>query len=128
MNQISTQFIAAVPVRSARASATLLAERVRDRAHTLGCETLWARAAGRHVILGMGEHEAFARVTPLGDSAYGLAFRGSAPHASHASAETDGGPPPVSRWAPLLLIDALAAVVEHALIGEGAIERRLPCM
>ncbi len=125
MNHISTQFIAAVPVRSARASAALLAERVRETAYRLGCQSLWARAAGRHVILGMGEHEAFARVTPLGDSAYGLAFRASP---LHASADANGGPPPVSRWAPLLLIDALAAVVEHALIGEGAIERRLPCM
>jgi hypothetical protein len=125
MNQISTQVIAAVPVCSARASASLLAERVRERAHSLGCKGLWARAAGRHVILGMGEQEAFARVTPLGASAYGLAFRGSP---LHASAEATAGPRSASRWAPLLLIDGLAAVVEHALIGEGSVHRLLSCM
>lgn len=126
MNQITTQVIAAVPVANARASATLLADRVRERASALGCDEIWARAAGRHVILGIGELEAFARITPLGESAYGLAFR--TPPAFHGSLATAKGTASASRWAPLLLIDELAAVVEHALIGEGAIHRRLPCM
>ncbi|HSY23411.1 MAG TPA: hypothetical protein VK841_14890 [Polyangiaceae bacterium] len=129
MNQVTTQFIADVPVRRTRAAASLLAERVRDFACTFGgCDAgrevrrdLWARAAGRHIIVGRGDDEAFARITPLGEEAYGLAFRAPA-SANGASADADTTSP--SRWAPLLLIDALADVVEHALIGESAMDQR----
>jgi hypothetical protein len=128
MNQVTTQFIADVPVRRTRAAASLLAERVRDFACTFGGRgagreadrDLWVRAAGRHIIVGRGEDEAFARITPLGEEAYGLAFRAPA-SANGASADADATSP--SRWAPLLLIDALADVVEHALIGEGAMDQ-----
>jgi hypothetical protein len=131
MNQVTTQFIAHVPVRRTHAAASLLAERVRDFACTFGsCDTgrggrdphrdLWVRAAGRHIIVGRGDDEAFARITPLGEEAYGLAFRAPA-SANGASAEADATSP--SRWAPLLLIDALADVVEHALIGESATDQ-----
>jgi hypothetical protein len=70
---------------------------------------VWARASGPHVLIGRDGSDAFARVTPLGPGAFGLAFRGP------ASAE--GAAP----WDPVLLIDDLADVVEHALVGEGAL-------
>jgi hypothetical protein len=125
MNQVTTHILAGVPVANARASAAQLADRVRETARALGCKGLWARAAGRHVILGIDEDEAFARVTPVGGGAYGLAFRLPC---GEPSLEPSGERASVSRWAPLLLIDALADVVEHALVGEGAIHRRVHCM
>jgi hypothetical protein len=144
MNQVTTTPLAAMaglPASNPRAKASLLAERVREMAASLGCKELWARGAGRHVILGRGEDEAFARITPLGAGAYGLTFRApceaaatpaasgrAEPAASSLEASAALVPSSASRWAPLLLIDALADVVEHALIGEGAIYRRMPCM
>jgi|HubBroStandDraft_2_1064218.scaffolds.fasta_scaffold138427_2 hypothetical protein len=142
MNQGTTQFIANVPpdrTRGTRASTSLLAERVRDFACTFGWRDtggdLWVRAAGRHIILGRGDDEAFARITPLGADAYGLAFRvpaslngASADGTSLNGASADGGATSPSKWAPLLLIDALADVVEHALIGESAMDQPALCM
>ncbi len=125
-SQVS-QVSAPVSGANARRSASFLAERVREAACTFGCEGAWARAAGRHVILGVGEDEAFARVTPLGDHAYALAFRSPSRVDSEFESESTPTPPsatasaPAWRWEPLLLIDALTDVVEHALIGHGAI-------
>jgi hypothetical protein len=62
------------------------------------------------VLLGRDEGEAFARVTPLGPAAFGLAFRS-------VDDAADGAP----SWDAVLLIDSLGDVVEHALIGEGAL-------
>jgi hypothetical protein len=75
---------------------------------------VWTRAIGPHVLLGLGDDEAFARVTPLGGSAFGLAFRGQS---AEGGASEDAG----SKWEPVLLIDDLSDVVEHALIAEGAV-------
>ena len=75
------------------------------RGHNL---KVWARSAGLHVLLGLRGQDAFARLTPLGGGAYGLAFRGS-------------GPDGQREWEPLLLVDELEQVVEHALIAEGAL-------
>ncbi len=67
---------------------------------------VWARTAGLHVLLGLHGEDAFARLTPLGGTSYGLAFR---------------APGPKAAWEPLLLVDELEQVVEHALIAEGAL-------
>lgn len=88
-----------------------IADRVRETARMLGCGTLWARAAGPHVVLGLRGENAFARLTPVGGSAYGLAFRSPvAPERRLASTPS---------WEPLLLVDDLTTVVEHALVGAG---------
>ncbi|HLK40680.1 MAG TPA: hypothetical protein VKU41_28200, partial [Polyangiaceae bacterium] len=68
-------------------TARTLVERVRDAASKLGSSSIWARASGRHVLLGMDRDEAFARVTPLGGSAFGLAFRTLAPEGDETSLE-----------------------------------------
>jgi hypothetical protein len=93
------------------AKSNTLSDRVRDIAGDLGCTRVWVRAAGPHVLIGLGAEEAFARVTPLGIGEYGLSFRNpqSSPDAR------------LSNWDPLLVIDDLAETVEHALVGEGAI-------
>lgn len=109
-----SQVAIALPATSARSYA----DRVRDVARFLGCANMWARASGRHVLLGIGDGEPFARVTPLGGGAYGLAFRNPC-HADGASEEASAAPP--KPWEPVLLVDVLPAVVEHALIGEGAL-------
>lgn len=80
-----------------------LVDRVRDAIASLGCDRVWARSAGPHVLLGLRGDDAFARLTPLGGGQFGLAFR--AP----------------STWEPLLLVDALADVVEHALVAVDAL-------
>ena len=94
-----------------------LVERVRDTVTSLQGtlrrpRTVWARGSGLHVLLGLYGEDAFARLTPLGGTSYGLAFRsaGAGPRASE-------GP----GWEPLLLVDELEQVVEHALIAEGAL-------
>jgi hypothetical protein len=99
----------AVPIANGRP----LPDRVRDAARALGCSIVWTRAIGPHVLLGLGDEEAFARVTPLGGNAFGLAFR--------VDGETETVPGDASNWEPLLLIDDLSDVVEHALIAEGAL-------
>ena len=81
-----------------------LLERVRERLEALACERVWTRGAGPHVLLGLRGDEAFARLTPLGAGSYGLAFRA-----------LDG-----NAWEPLLLIDDLDSVVEHALVAVDA--------
>lgn len=89
-----------------------LVERVRGAIETLRCNRVWARTAGAHVLLGLRGDEAYARVTPLGGSSFGLAFRATAPgvKASHVNA-----------WEPLLLVDELDGVVEHALVAVDAL-------
>jgi hypothetical protein len=104
MNQVS------IGSRTAPRSRTLV-DRVEDAAASLGCRAVWAKASGPHVVLGRDGGGAFARVTPLGPGAFGLAFR---------SVEVDGSG--ASSWDAVLLIDTLADVVEHALIGEGALD------
>jgi hypothetical protein len=84
--------------------------RVRSALGLLRARHAWARAAGEHVIIGMQGSEAFARITPVGppgSGCYGLAFR-----AAHD---------PRGAWDPMLLIDSLPCVVEHALVAEGAV-------
>jgi hypothetical protein len=103
MNQITS------PMSISRSCT--LSDRVRDIAGGLGCAEVWARAAGPHVLIGLGAQEAFARVTPLGIGAYGLSFRNP-----ESAGETRS-----SRWDPVLLIDDLEETVEHALVGEGAL-------
>jgi hypothetical protein len=78
--------------------------RVCDEMAALACTRVWARGDGRHVLIGLNAGEPFARLTSLGGGSYGLAFRGG----------------PGRKWE-LLLIDDLAAVVEHALIGADAL-------
>jgi hypothetical protein len=97
-------------VKRAAPRSRALVDRVRDRADFLGCQGVWAQASGPHVLLGRKDGEAFARVTPIGPGAFGLAFR-------RVDADAEGVP----SWDAVLLIDSLADVVEHALIGEGAL-------
>jgi hypothetical protein len=120
MDELMTQVAIALPATS----APTYADRVRDAARTLGCTSLWARASGRHVLLGIGDAEPFARITPLGGGAHGLAFRSPL----QGPLQGEGATEPVSfahskTWEPILLVDLLPAVVEHALIGEGALLR-----
>jgi hypothetical protein len=89
-----------------------LVDRVRETMKCLGCSGVWAHASGPHVLLGRDGEDAFARVTPFGAGAYALAFR--SPAGEH-------GPPALGSFDPVLLIDALSDVVEHALVGEGAL-------
>jgi hypothetical protein len=84
-----------------------LVDRVSEALAALACTRVWARGAGRHVLLGQNDEEPFARLTALGAGSYGLAFQGGAGGA--------GG-----KWE-LLLVDDLPAVVEHALIGADAL-------
>jgi hypothetical protein len=111
-----TQVAIALPATSARTYA----DRVRDVARALGCASMWARASGRHILLGINDDEPFARVTPLGPGAYGLAFR--TPAQAEGAPETESDPH-AKTWQPILLVDVLPQVVEHALVGEGALLR-----
>jgi hypothetical protein len=86
-------------------------ERVRERIAHLGCERVWARSAGSHVLLGLRGEEAYARVSPIRGALYGLAFRAGCGGAQHSNEKWDG----------LLLVDTLADVVEHALIAVDAL-------
>jgi|HubBroStandDraft_5_1064220.scaffolds.fasta_scaffold342919_2 hypothetical protein len=91
------------------APPTLL-ERVRDAIDALDCDRVWSRSAGAHVLIGLRGDDAFARVTPLGGGAFGLAFRAAEARTTHTNA-----------WEPLLLVDELEDVVEHALVAVDAI-------
>src|SRR5579859_3367882 len=86
-----------------------LVERVREKLAELGCERVWARGAGSQVLLGLRGEDAYARLTPVRDSLYGLAFR---------TVESEAANP---RWEPLLLIDVLEDLVEHALVAVDAL-------
>ncbi len=84
-----------------------LVDRVRDALASFdGVRPVWARGAGLHVLLGLHGEDAFARLTPLGGTQVGLAFRAAEPQAG---------------WEALLLVDDLEQVVEHALVAEGAL-------
>jgi hypothetical protein len=87
-----------------------LVEHVRKAASALGCSDVWARATGPYILLGRQGGDAFARLMALGGGSYGLAFR----------AEAAGKRAP-AMWDPVLLIDELADVVEHALVGAMAL-------
>lgn len=91
------------------APRTLL-DRVRDAIDALDCDCVWARTSGPHVLMGLRGDEAFARLTPLGGGSYGLAFRAAGARTDHTNA-----------WEPLLLVDELVDVVEHALVAVDAI-------
>ncbi len=98
-----------------RAASRTLVDRVHDAIASLapavaGGPDVWARSAGPHVLLGLAGDEAFARLTPLGGALFGLAFRSlEAPGADGAA------------WEPMLLVDDLASVVEHALVAVEAV-------
>jgi hypothetical protein len=100
-------------------SAATLVDRVRDViAELVGwaavsdpSSDVWARGAGPHVLLGLQAEEAFARITPLGGTLYGLAFR----------CVSEAATRPAGEWEPMLLVDELAAVVEHALVAVEAL-------
>jgi hypothetical protein len=85
-------------------SAPTIIDRVGETLAALACTRVWVRGAGRHVLLGQGTGEPFARLTALGAGSYGLAFHGG-----------------VARTWELLLVDDLPALVEHALIGADAL-------
>jgi hypothetical protein len=92
-----------------------IVERVRKVATALGCTGVWARATGPYILLGMRGGDAFARLTALGGASYGLAFRAGI-------GEADGGRRAGgATWDPVLLIDELVDVVEHALVGAAAL-------
>src|SRR5260221_14531073 len=101
--------------------ARTLVDRVREAASNLGCASAWARAAGRHVLIGLESDDAFARVTPLGGTAYGLAFRTLAPDGESCALDELPSVLQSPRWEPVLLVDGLADVVEHALIAVDAV-------
>ena len=87
-----------------------LLDRVKDAVDALGSDTVWARSSGPHVLLGFRGREPYARLTPLGGASYGLAFRAIEARTTHANA-----------WEPLLLVDDLLSVIEHALVAVDAI-------
>jgi hypothetical protein len=88
-----------------------LVEHVQKAASALGCSDVWARATGPYILLGRQGGDAFARLTALGAGSYGLAFRAECAGAKRAPA----------MWDPVLLIDELSDVVEHALVGAMAL-------
>ena len=102
------------------AEPSAIVERVRKVATALGCTGVWARATGPYILLGMRGGDAFARLTALGGTSYGLAFRaGVGDDASQGDPceRKLGG----TTWDPGLLIDELVDVVEHALVGARAL-------
>src|SRR5262249_14800019 len=97
-----------------------LVERVREKIASLGCDRVWARGAGAQVLLGLRGQDAYARLTPVRDSLFGLAFR--AQTGAGVAAESDAAQSEAAAaWHPLLLVDALEDVVEHALIAVDAV-------
>jgi hypothetical protein len=85
-----------------------IAECVGIVARALGCAGVWTRTTGPYILLGERNGDAFARLTSLGGTSYGLAFRAVADKRTQPAA-----------WEPILLIDDLSAAIEHALIGIG---------
>jgi hypothetical protein len=98
--------LASAPASGNQRSALQL---VRDAISALGSTRVWARGTGHHVLVGLAGDDAFARLTPLGGSAYGLAFR------SHNEGYA------ALRWEPMLLVDELGDLVEHALVAVDAL-------
>jgi hypothetical protein len=99
-----------------------LVERVREKIASLGCDRVWARGAGSQVLLGLRGQDAYARLTPVRDSLFGLAFRAQSDAAVAAPTPSDAAQSEAaSAWHPLLLVDALEDVVEHALIAVDAV-------
>jgi hypothetical protein len=92
-----------------------LLERVCDSIDALGCRAVRARSSGPHVLLGLREGEPYARVTPLGGASYGLAFR------TMDAAKVSTLCVTAHAWEPLLLVDDLESVVEHALVAADAV-------
>lgn len=99
-----------VPTSSRTSAHRTLLERVSDVIDGLGSEGVWARSSGPHVLLGLRGREPYARLTPLGGASYGLAFRAIEARPSHTNA-----------WEPLLLVDDLKSVIEHALVAVDAV-------
>jgi hypothetical protein len=101
-------------------SAPPLLQRVRSALDALGCgrDRVWARTSGLNVLLGLARGEPFARVVPFGNGSFGLGFR-SLRDPERALSHRHPG------WEPLLLIDDLETVVEHALIAVDAISPRV---
>src|SRR5579862_5232156 len=95
---------ASAPASSSEARGSV--QQVREAIRSLGSPGTWAKSAGRHVLVGRFDDEAFARLTPLPAGVYGLSFRGTEA---------------TSSWAPMLLVDELSEVVAHALIGAEAV-------
>ncbi|HEY1691907.1 MAG TPA: hypothetical protein VGG39_07080 [Polyangiaceae bacterium] len=87
-----------------------LLQRVVDAIASLAGDRVWARSSGPHVLLGLRGDDCYARVTPLGNGSFGLAFRAVEARSSHTNA-----------WEPLFLVDDLASIVEHALVAVDAI-------
>jgi hypothetical protein len=85
---------------SAPASAPQLVDRVNNALAELQSSDVWARGVGRHVLLGVEGKQPSARLTALGGHSYGLSVQSG-----------DRG----KQWQ-LLLVDDLAAIVEHALV------------
>ena len=101
---------------ASRETTLTLVDRVRGaiaelstRAGVRGAD-VWARSAGPHVLLGLCDEEAFARLTPLGGTLFGLAFRAAGRRPSQKNS-----------WEPMLLVDELVDVVEHAIVAIEAV-------
>jgi hypothetical protein len=103
------------------AEPSAIVERVRKVASGLGCAGVWACATGPYILLGLRGGDAFARLTALGGASYGLAFRagfGIDDAIDAIEGRHQGGG---VTWDPVLLIDELVDVVEHALVGVRAL-------
>jgi hypothetical protein len=94
-----------VSMSSRTSTPPTLLQRVSHAIDLLGCENVRVCSSGPHVLLGVLEGEPYARLTPLGDASYGLAFRAIGAQTTHNSA-----------WEPLLLVDDLMSVIQHALV------------
>jgi hypothetical protein len=104
--ETETQTVAATSLPPASTEVRGSLQRVRAAISALRCPGAWARTAGRHVLVGLFDDEPFARLTPMPAGAFGLSFRSC---------------DPAEGWAPMLLVDDLAEVVAHALVGADAI-------
>jgi hypothetical protein len=99
---------------SSHATSLTLVDRVRQAIAELVSRGLpgadvWARSAGPHVLLGFRDQESFARLTPLGGTLFGLAFRAASVRERK------------NAWEPMLLVDELVDVVEHAIVAIEAV-------
>jgi hypothetical protein len=101
------------------AEPSAIIERVRKVATALGCAGVWARATGPYILLGLRGGDAFARLTALGGASYGLAFRAGV--GTGDDADQGARKAGATTWDPVLLIDELVDVVEHALVGVRAL-------